>query len=894
MTEHQRFSYRTLDELQADIDRLGLTDDLPISRHDGIEVLFEPVSFGRLTCPNRLSVQPMEGCDAGADGTPSDLTFRRYERFGAGGAGLIWFEACAVVPEARANPHQLWLHEGSLSAFKELLDRTRQTTGEAACVLQLTHSGRYSRPKARPAPIIAHHSEVLDQQHNLGPDYPLISDDEIDRLQDSFLAAAQLAVEAGFDGVDIKSCHRYLISELLASHTREDSRYGGSFVNRTRLLREVAAKIRERLPQIEVTCRLNAYDAIRYPFGWGVDRDDAGKYDLAEPLKLVGQLAKIGFGGINISIGNPYFNPHYNRPFDWPAKGMDVPDEHPLHGVARMVRIVREVQEAFPDMTVVGTGYTWLRHYFPSIASEVVRRGWAKIVGLGRGALAYPDFARDLRERGEMDRLAVCVSCSSCTQLMRDGGQSGCVVRDADVYGPIYKRYRRLSQDEAQRLASQCRECVDATCAAACPAGVDVPAFVKAVADGRDREAYGILRRVNLLPEMCALVCPVEVQCEGECLQKWLGDGAVPIADIQRYVSDRARREGWTAADLSAPQTGNQVAVVGAGPSGLSCAAGLLEQGHRVVIFEKQTEAGGKAVSVIPRRRLGRTAGAAEIAAILGDVARERLEWRFAQPLRADFDLDDVLAEGFDAVMLGMGLDQTVSLLGPDRRPEGVLDSMAFLSRVKVSKADGGELAGRVAVLGGGNTAVDAACEAKRCGADDVYLIYRRSFDQMPAWPGERERCVSSGVHMLLLTQPVGYDVDEDGRLQSVRVVRTSLGEPDDSGRRRAVVVPGSEHAIPVDMCIEALGEQLSPQLATILNGVRLSREGLVAVGDDARYGNPYYFQTSRTGVFAAGDLVNGGTTVVQAVAEGLAAAQQIDRFLDERPAPISDASGAK
>ena len=879
MARHARFSYRNLDQLRGDIDRLGLADDLPVSPEPDLGILFDPVSFGRHSCPNRLAVQPMEGCDASADGAPSDLTFRRYERFAAGGAGLIWFEACAVLPQGRANPRQLWINERNVLAFKELLQRVREV-GQAVCVLQLTHSGRYCRPKGLARPVIAHHSAVLDAQHGLAAGYPLVTDEELERIEEAFVAAAQLAGEAGFDAVDIKSCHRYLINELLASYTREDSRFGGSFVNRTRMLREVATKIGQRVPQIEVTCRLNVYDAIEYPYGWGVDKDDAGKYDLAEPLKLIGQLAKIGLGAINISVGNPYWNAHYGRPFDWPAQGLAVPDEHPLEGVARMVRIVREVQQAFDEITVVGTGYTWLRHYFPHVAAEVVGRGWAKIVGLGRGALAYPDFARDLQERGRMDRLSVCVGCSSCSQLMRDGGMSGCVVRDSEIYGPIYKEYRRLSQDEAQRLAQQCRECVDATCAAACPAGVDVPAFVKAVAEGRDRDAYGILRQVNLLPEICSLVCPVEVQCQGACLQQWLGDAAVAVADIQRYVARRARQEGWTAVDVSGPLSGKRVAVVGAGPAGLACAAELVERGHKVVIFEKQAAAGGKALGVIPPDRLNRGTGAAEIGSILDQVGGERLEWRFDRPLRADFDLDDVVADGFDAVMLAMGLDEAVLLPRAGGRCEGVVDGLEFLRRMKQRATDGGELSGRVAVLGGGNTAIDAACEAKRGGADDVYLIYRRSFEQMPAWPGERRRTIEAGVHMLLLTQPVGYETDGEGRLEGVRVVRTELGEPDESGRRRAKAVAGSEHVIPVDMCIEALGERLSAELAGLLNGVRLSGEGLVAVGDEAEGGNPYCFQTRRRGVFAAGDLVNGGTTVVQAVAEGLSAAEQIDRYL--------------
>ena len=349
MTAHQRFDYRSLDELKADVERLGL--ELPFS--DDLQILGRAVSFGRVTVPNRFACHPMEGCDGLAGGAPSALTVRRYRRFGAGGAGLIWGEACAVVPEARANPRQLWIHEEVLSGFKQLVEATREAAQQSMghnpmLVLQLTHSGRYSRPIKKPHPIIAHHSKVLDPCHQLPADYPLIEDAELDRLQDAYVAAAQLACEAGFDAVDIKACHRYLVSELLASFTRESSRYGGSFENRVRLLVETVAKIRQALPDFEVTSRLNLYDAIEHPYGWGVDKDDYRQPDLTEPLALIAQLKELGYHGLNVTIANPYFNPHYGRPYDEPIQGGYVPDEHPLLGVHRLLQLARPGVAAVP------------------------------------------------------------------------------------------------------------------------------------------------------------------------------------------------------------------------------------------------------------------------------------------------------------------------------------------------------------------------------------------------------------------------------------------------------------------------------------------------------------------------------------------------------------------
>ncbi len=394
----------------------------------------------------------MEGCDCEPDGSPGELTVRKYRRFGTGGAGMIWWEACATVPQAKANPRQLCLHKGNVASFAEMVRLTRRAATESVgyepiCVLQLTHSGRYSRPVAEPAPIIAHHSSVLDAAHGLGADYPLITDEQLDELQEAYVAQAVLAAEAGFDAVDIKACHRYLLSELLASFTRQNSRYGGSYANRTRMLLDTGRRVREAVGSaVEVTCRLNAYDAIEYPYGWGVAKRDAGKVDLAEPIRLIGQLRDAGFSGVNITIGNPYWNPHINRPADMMIAGWPDPPEGPIVGLIRIIEVVRDLQKSYPDFPIIGSGYSWLRQYAAEVGAGLVRDGWTTMVGLGREALAYPDFAKDIVQTGRLDPDKVCVACSSCSQIMRDGGQSGCVVRDSEKYGPIFRAGRRAKQ----------------------------------------------------------------------------------------------------------------------------------------------------------------------------------------------------------------------------------------------------------------------------------------------------------------------------------------------------------------------------------------------------------------------------------------------------------------
>lgn len=446
MFQHERFDFADSAALRGKIDELGL--DIPFS--DDVSILLEPVRVAGRRVPNRLVVQPMEGCDANEHGGPGGLTRRRYQRFGAGGAGIIWFEATAVVPEGRSDPRQLYLSRSNLDEFKRLAGQTREaargTTGsghEALLILQLTHSGRYCRADGTTRPVIAQHNELLDSQQGLPKDYPIVGDEELDRLQDIYLASAVLASEAGFDGVDIKACHGYLVSELLAAHARIDSRYGGPFENRARFLLEVVDRVHREVPELLVTSRINAYDGLPHPYGFGANESPAGGEDVSEAATLLGRLQAAGCPLANVSLGNPYYNPHLGRPFNKPVVGGDTPDEHPLVGVARLLGIVGQLQQAVVELPLVGTGYSWLREFFPHIGAGVVKGGRATFVGVGRLAFAYPDFARDLAQYGKLDPDKSCIACSGCTQIMRDGGCAGCIVRDKEVYGPQYREGRR-------------------------------------------------------------------------------------------------------------------------------------------------------------------------------------------------------------------------------------------------------------------------------------------------------------------------------------------------------------------------------------------------------------------------------------------------------------------
>jgi NADPH2 dehydrogenase len=468
-TSHRHFRYASLREIRSDVERLGLD----IRFEEELRAVWEPVLIGPRTVGNAFALQPMEGCDSSLDGRPGELTFRRWKRFGEGGAKLIWGEATAVVPDGRANPRQLMLTSDTADAFAELVDETRAAhlrvfdrDDDLLIGLQLTHSGRYSHTK----PVTAWHHPCLDpltfvdrsRMLRMDESWHPAEDDYLDDLQDSYVNAASLARNAGFDFVDLKLCHGYLLHELLAARSRP-GRYGGSFENRTRFVRETLTRIRTlHDSDFILACRLNVYDGLPYvadpvtgvgrpvafplPYdcGFGMDREAPEREDLAEPFQLLRLLEECGVSLVNVTIGNPYVNPHFGRPYERPSEGGYLSPEHPLASVDRHFRLAAAVQKEFPDLAVVGTGYSWLQRFLPYAAEASVRSGHVALAGVGRGALAYPDFVRDLAADRSMDSKKVCLAVGFCTDLMKSKnnelGQypSGCVPRDR-LYAGIYR-----------------------------------------------------------------------------------------------------------------------------------------------------------------------------------------------------------------------------------------------------------------------------------------------------------------------------------------------------------------------------------------------------------------------------------------------------------------------
>ena len=456
------FKYKSIAELEAENARLGIA----LRFSNDLAPLFQPLTIGTRTVGNRWCVHPMEGCDGELDGRPGELTFRRYRRFGDGGAKMIWGEACAVTDEARANPRQILLNESTKADFARLVAECRAAhraangdDSDLLIGLQLTHSGRYSYRR----PLIATHDPLLVGRYKVTTDTPLISDEALKRLVDDYVAAAKLAVEVGFDFLDVKQCHRYLLNELLGARNRPGP-YGGNLENRTRLPREIFQAIRAAVPSyIILATRLNVFDGI--PFtdagapvphslpllnGWGMSESDPLTPDLAEPLAWVAEMRTLGVQLVNVTMGNPYAQPHFGRPFETPPPDSYESPEHPLLGVNRHFHATELVQRSQPDLAVVGTGYSYLQDFLPQAAAANVSDNRVSLVGVGRASLSQPDWVRQLREQGTLDRKRICRTFSYCTALMRAKdhplGQypTGCPPFDKEAFGDVWKEVQEL------------------------------------------------------------------------------------------------------------------------------------------------------------------------------------------------------------------------------------------------------------------------------------------------------------------------------------------------------------------------------------------------------------------------------------------------------------------
>lgn len=460
--------------LRARLIELGVSlpvDDAILRAADG-SPLSQPLAIGSFQVGNRWCIHPMEGWDAERDGSPSPLTLRRWQHFGRSGAKLIWGgEAAAVQPDGRANPNQTLATEENRAGLAQLLatltDEHRAhygTTDDLLVGLQLTHSGRFCRPNGpKLEPRIAYHHPLLDAKFGIAADDTSVvwTDDELERLIDRYVAAARLAYEVGFQFVDVKACHGYLLHEFLSARTRP-GRFGGDLTGRTRVLMTIIDRIRADMPGLMIGVRLSAFDTVPYltsrevgqpmeyaahlpyEYGFGCRADDPRELDLTEPLELLRRLQARGVVAVNVSCGSPYYNPHIQRPAIFPPSDGYQPPEDPLVGVCRQIHATRQLKQALPELPIVGTGYSYLQDYLPHVAQAVVREGWVDAVGLGRMVLSYPELPDATLAEGSLARKLICRTFSDCTTAPRNALPSGCYPLD-----PFYK-----ARPENEKLAA--------------------------------------------------------------------------------------------------------------------------------------------------------------------------------------------------------------------------------------------------------------------------------------------------------------------------------------------------------------------------------------------------------------------------------------------------------
>ena len=442
----ERFHYKTLEEVKERAEELKVY--LPFS--SSTDILKTPLKVGNVTFHNRMGIAPMEGADSLEDGSPSDYTIRRYVNEAIGGSALIWFEAISIVPEGRSSKTQLLLTEENVESYKRMNEKIKEAGRKANgfepyLIMQANHSGRYSNPDNRPAPMIAYRHPQLEQ-YRAADDSCIVTDDYLKSLEESFGKAALLAKKAGFDAVDIKSCHGYLLAELLSAYDRP-GQYGGNYESRTRLIKNgiKAAKVWED-ENFQVTCRLGIYDGYEYPWGFGVSEGSGLKPDLKEPIRLVKELyGNCGIQMMNLTMGNPYATTHVTRPFDM---GKYEPEEHPFTGIGRMIAGIGEVKKAVPEMVIFGSAPTYLRQFADLYTAGAVEEGFCDGMLFGRMAFADPDYANEIIKNGRIDPKRVCMTCGKCGDLIRAHKPTGCVIRDPKTFMPFYKEFLEIKKKQ--------------------------------------------------------------------------------------------------------------------------------------------------------------------------------------------------------------------------------------------------------------------------------------------------------------------------------------------------------------------------------------------------------------------------------------------------------------
>ncbi len=779
--------------------------------------LFSPLTIKNCTFPNRIMLTAAVTRLAAEDGHVTQNITDRYKRIAQGGLGSMVVEAAVVLP-SRSSFNLRVSDDQFIDELKELVKAIRKVNPDLKIGLQLIHFLKVARSGWR--------QKVED-----------LKVEEISVTPGQFAEGAARARAAGFDFVELHMAHFTTLASFLSLVNKRGDVYGGDFEGRVKLPTEV----------VLATRRLVGDDYIIGARILGEEFTKEGN-TLLQSARVARRLATLGIDYISVSAGErfedaepppPNFPPFAGTGYSgyrmsprwWNPDGVQV---YLAEGIRKAVR------EAGYTTAVVGAG----KIRMPDLAEEIVSQGRADFVGMARTLFADPDWPAKAKA-GKPDTIVKCAACGFCSESDERYETVTCIEWPKEVLHPPFPWH----------LVPPCK--------AACPAGLDIRSYIDLAAHGHFEKALEVIEEKIPFPATIGRVCPHP--CETKCNRKEL-DRSIAINGLKRFIADAvSARHGRRKITPFARSREERVAVIGAGPAGLTAAHNLAQQGYSVTVFEAASVAGGMLTGAIPEYRLPRDVVRTEIE----NIQRSGVEIRLNSPVGKDgLTLESLLSQGFNAIFIAVGAHKSMNLGLPGEDLEGVYYGTALLKEASTCKDL--TMKERVVVIGGGNVAVDAARSSLRLGAREVTIVYRRSTDEMPAYPEEIEAAEQEGVKIQFLTAPSGV-VGKDGRVTGLECVKTELGEPDASGRRRPVPVKGSEFVVAADMVIAAIGEV--PDLAFLgTSGVAVEK-GTITV-------DPRTMATNVKGVFAGGDVVSGPATVIEAIAAGTRAACAIGRFL--------------
>jgi len=782
------------------------------------EKLFSPLRIKGCTLPNRIMATAAVTRLAAEDGHVTDAFRERYKRMAEGGVGAMVVEAAVVLP-SKSSFNLRVSDDRFISELKELVDGIRLANSDVKIGLQLIHFLKLARSGWR--------QKVED-----------LKLEEIKAISEQFAKGALRAQTAGFDFVELHMAHFTTLASFLSLVNKRKDSYGGDFEGRVKLPMEVVVATRETVgDDFPIGVRINGEEFIKE----GNTQQQSSR--------IARRLAHLGVGYISVSAGEKFEDAETPPPNTPPFAGtgysgyrMSPRWWHPDGTQVYLAEAVRKaVREAGYDLPIVTAG----KIRTPELAEEILEKGRADIIGMARTLLADPDWPTKARE-GRADEIVKCAACGYCSE--------------AD------ERYEPVTCIEWPKGALNAPSpwFLIPPCKAACPAGIDIRTYIDCAAQGQYEKALAVIEEKIPFPATVGRVCPHP--CEAKCNRKDY-DASIAINDLKRFIVDhvntkRVRKQ----ISVQTRTHAERVAIVGAGPAGLTAAFNLVRRGYGVTVFEALPSAGGMLTTGIPEYRLPRDVVTTEIE----DIQKCGVEIRLNSPVeRNGLTLDGLFQQGYHAVFIATGAHRSLPLGVSGEELEGVHHGAAFLKDVNLRKKE--KIGEKVAVIGGGNVAIDAARTALRCGSNEVVLVYRRSRGEMPAYPEEMAAAEKEGVKFHYLAMPSRI-LGTDGKVTALECLRVELGDLDESGRRRPVPVKRSEFVIDVKAVISAVGEV--PDLSFLdFKKFQVTSDGKLEV-------NPHSLMTNVSGVFAGGDSVTGPATVIEAIAAGKKVAASIHLYL--------------